>query len=219
MHRVEEHLGADGVRAPADLRDVDDRSGRVRRDGARDQPRPVAEHGIEIGGMQPAVGVADAPPDDSRADALERQPRRDVRLVIQFADDDLGPRRQRLADGEADRADERRRVEAERDLVGAARVDEGGDARARARDHGVDLARMAVRTAALHVAREEMIGHGVDDRRRNLRARGVVEEDEAARARDRREPAPHIVDRKRIHRRGGVLLPDPLVGRHGRRAC
>ena len=69
---------------------------------------------------------------------------------------------ERLADGEADRADERRGVEAERNLVGAARVDERRDAVARPRDHRVDLARLSVRSATLHVAREQMVGHRLD---------------------------------------------------------
>jgi hypothetical protein len=54
--------------------------------------------------VQRAV-VAPAPPDDARAGALEGEPGGHVGLVIDLADDDFRPRAQRLADGEADRAD------------------------------------------------------------------------------------------------------------------
>src|SRR5438093_1211282 len=56
--------------------------------------------------------VASTPPDDPGASAVEREPRGHVRLMIGFADDDLRPRAEGLTDGEADRADERRGVEA-----------------------------------------------------------------------------------------------------------
>jgi hypothetical protein len=46
------------------------------------------------------------PPADLSARALERQPRRDVRLVIQIGDHNLAPSRERLADREADGSDE-----------------------------------------------------------------------------------------------------------------
>jgi hypothetical protein len=149
---VHEHLGAGRMRERRDCGDVDDAARGVRRQRAGNEPRPGSHQGREIGRMQPAI-VAHAPPDDFRTGALERQPGRHVRLVVEFADDDLRSRRSdRLTDGETDRADERRRVQPERDLVCAARVHECRDAFARSRDHRVDLARSFVRPAALDVS-------------------------------------------------------------------
>ena len=42
-----------------------------------------------------------------------------------------------------------------------------------------------------------MVADRVVHRRRDLRAGGVVEEDEAPRARERRKLPPHVLDRKR----------------------
>ena len=94
VHRIEEDLGADGVCAL--------------RDSATSTRLPVAfeaivqatslvrsrQQRLEILRVQPGAIVADArvPPDDAGAGALEREPGRHVRLVIEIADDDLGPR-------------------------------------------------------------------------------------------------------------------------------
>ena len=127
--------------------------------------------------MQPSVGT-DRPPRDPGAESLQGKPRRDVRFVIDVGDDDLVPYAERLADGQTDRANERRRVEAEGDLVRRAGVDERGDALACAGEHRVHFLRVPVDASALYVARHEMAGNRLEHARRNLGAGRVVEEDE-----------------------------------------
>ena len=115
MDGVEEDLGADGMCAARNLRDVDGGSRRVRRHRARHQPRAHREQRLEIRRVEARAVAANArlPPDDARACPLQGEPRGDVRLVIEIADDDFRPRVERLPDGEADRADERGRVQPE----------------------------------------------------------------------------------------------------------
>ena len=198
VHRVEKHLSAGCVREPCHVRHVDAGTRGIRRHRARDESCPLRQQRLEIGGIQAAV-IANLPADDARAEPFECDPGRHVGFVIQFADDDLGAGAQRLGDREADRADEGRGIEAEGDFGGRARVDEGGNRLACPRDHRVDLLRSAVRAAALHVARDEMIGHRGQDNRGHLRAGGVVEKQEVARLRQRRELSSKIVDRKCHH--------------------
>ena len=88
VHGVQEDLSAGRVRAPRHVRDVDEGAGRVRRHRAGDEPRALGQQWLEIRRMQPPI-VAHAPPDDPRARALEGEPGRDVRFVIEIADDDL----------------------------------------------------------------------------------------------------------------------------------
>src|SRR5207342_1416225 len=141
---------------------------------------------------------ARVPPDDAGAGALEGEPGRHVCLVIEIADDNLGTRRERLPDGQADRPDERRGVEAERDFAAAAGVHERRHALTGARDRRVDLARVAVRSTSLHVARQQVIGHRAEHGVRNLRAGGVVEEEKTAGSFERRKAPAHILDGKRL---------------------
>ena len=73
--------------------DVDEAAGGIRSHRACHEPRAFGQQRFEIGRTQPSewVGGVHAPPDDARAGALQRQPGRDVGLVIELADDDLGP--------------------------------------------------------------------------------------------------------------------------------
>src|SRR5882672_6360867 len=57
---------------------------------------------------------------------------------------------------------------------------------------------MPVRSATLDVARQQMVGHRLEDRGRNLCARRVVEEHETPGPLQRRESPAHIVDGKAI---------------------
>src|SRR6266851_3727849 len=57
---------------------------------------------------------------------------------------------------------------------------------------------MLVRSATLDVARQQMIGHRLEDGGRNLCARRVVEEHETPRQLQRRKSPAHIVDGKLI---------------------
>ena len=61
--------------------------------------------------------VAHAPPDEFCTAQFERQPCRDIGVVIHVSDDDLVALLQHLADAEADETDERGRIHAEADFL------------------------------------------------------------------------------------------------------
>src|SRR5262249_54154180 len=102
-----------------------------------------AQHRLQVRDAQFTI-VSDAPPDHTAAATFQDQPGRDVRLVIELADDDLGTETERLTDGETDCSNERRGIQPERDLVGASRVYKGGHAFAGSRDHRVDFTRLPI---------------------------------------------------------------------------
>ena len=201
VHGIEKHLRADSMRAPRDLGHIDDASRGVGRHGAGHHPRLLGEHRLQIGRVQAPV-VAHSPPPDPGAQPLEREPRRDVGLVVQIGDDDLGPIAQVLANGKTDGADERRGVQPERNFVRMPGIDERGHARAGSIDHRVHLARVAVRAAALHSALDEVVGHRLDDPQGHLRAGRVVEEEKEIVALERGKLAPERLDWERCHKDG-----------------
>ena len=107
------------------------------------------------------------------------------------------------ADAEADQADKGRRVHAEADFGRAVCVDQGRHALARLVDDAVDGDAAAVAAAALHIVGDEMVGHRVEHALRNLRACGIVQEDEVAGLLERREHRPDLLYRKGV---GGLML-------------
>ena len=151
----------------------------MRRHRAGDEPRALRDQRAQIVDMQIAV-LAHLPPFELRAGRLQRQPGGDVGVVVHVGDDDLVTLAEHLADAEADQADERGRVHAEADLGRVARVDQQRDAFARIGNRLVDLDAVAVAAAALDVVVDQMAGHRVEHALRDLRAGGVVEEDEIA---------------------------------------
>ena len=82
-------------------------------------------------------------------------------------------------DRQAEQAEERGGVHAESDLVRVPCVDEVGHTLARARDSRVDFHALGVATAALHIAMQQMTIDRVKNYLGNLRAGGIIEEDEA----------------------------------------
>ncbi len=179
MHAVEEDFGAGGMRYSSDRRDIDDRADRMRGDRAGDEASAIRHQRAQVVDMQIAV-LAHAPPDEFRAGLLQRQPGRDVGVVVHVGDDDLVAFAKHLADAEADQADERRGVHAEADLGRILGIDEQRHAFACFGDRLVDLDAAAIAAAALHIVRDQMVGHRVEHALRDLRAGGVVEEDEGA---------------------------------------
>ena len=189
--------------------------------------------------MQPAV-VSNLPPDNARPGAFERDPGGDVGLVIQIADDNFGPGAKRLPDREADRPDERRRIQSECNLVGRAGVDERGNRLARTARSSRPLpasgrtARRAARCARSG-GRSPRQGRWRESARRRhcrktgspLRARapeirgGARRLERRSRWRSRAPSHARIRNRndgqKREKRRHGVLQPVHEKGRHGNR--
>ena len=100
--------------------------------------------------------------------------------MIQIGDDDLVARPERLPHGETDEADERGRVHAEGDFLGAACIEERRHSLARALDGEVHGNALRVAAAALHVVLEQMPVDRLEHDLRYLGARGVVEKDEWA---------------------------------------
>ena len=82
--------------------------------------------------------------------------------------------------------------------AGSCGVDEQRHALARVCDGAVDVDAAAVAAAALDVVRDQMVGHRVEHALRDLRAGGVVEEDEVAGLLQRREHGPDLLDRKGV---------------------
>ena len=108
----------------------------MRRHRAGDEPRAVADQRLQIVDMQIAV-LAHAPPDEFRALRFQRQPGRDVGVVVHVGDDDLVARPvagDHLADAEADQPDEGGGVHAEADLGRVRGVDQQRHALARVGD-------------------------------------------------------------------------------------
>ena len=207
VHAIEEHFRAGRMRDPGHRSDVDDRADRMRRHRAGDEPRALRHQRPEIVDMQIAV-LAHAPPDDLRAGRLQRQPGGDVGVVVHVGDDDLVALAEHLADAEADQPDERGGVHAEADFGRAVGIDQQRHALARLGDRLVDLDAAAVAAAALDIVVDEMVGHRVEHALRDLRAGGVVEEDEVAGPPQRREHRADGLDRKRCGalRLGGLML-------------
>ena len=189
---------------------------------AGDEPRALRDQRPQIVDVQIAV-LAHLPPFELGAGRLQRQPGRDVGVVVHVGDDDLVAFAEHLADAEADQADERRRVHAEADLGRAARIDEQRHAFARIGDRLVDLDALAVAAAALDIVVDEVAGHGIEHALRDLRAGGVVEEDEIAGPLQRREHRADGLDREGRGRRAirlcGLVLVHGSSPRRGWRSA
>ena len=169
----------------------------MRRHRAGHEARPVRNERLEVVGVEVAV-LAHAPPLEGRSQRLQRQPGGDIGVVVHVGDDDLAARRQHLADAEADEADERGGVHAEADFGRVTGVDQQRHAFARIGDCLVDGDAAGIAAAALHVVGNEMVGDGVEHVLRDLRAGGVVHEDEVAGPPQRRKQRTDRVHRKGI---------------------
>ena len=139
MHAVEKDLAACGVHQIGRATDVDERAERIRRHGAREQARLRRNQLRQVFQIEVAV-IAQPPPAKAGAERCEREPGSNVCFVVEVGDDDLVALAQGLADGEADQADERGRVQAERDLVRIAGIDQGPDAGPRLRQESSSTA-------------------------------------------------------------------------------
>ena len=152
---------------------------------------------LQIVDMQIAV-LAHAPPFELRARRLQRQPGRDVGVVVHVGDDDLVARpvasiwpMPRLTRRMNEVAFMPKQISA-----GLQRVDQQRHALARIGDALVDRDAAAVAAAALDVVRDQMVGHRVEHALRDLRAGGIVQEDEVAGLLQGRKHRPDRLDRE-----------------------
>jgi hypothetical protein len=145
--------------------------------------------------MQAAV-VPNPPPSNLRFLALQRQPGRDVGLMIHIRHDDLPPLAERLTHTQANKTNERGSIHAKRYLVWVVGVDEIANAFACAGHSRVNLSTLFVGSAALNVAIHKVRSDRIQDTLRDLRAGGVVEENEILALHERRKISAEIFDRE-----------------------
>ena len=193
MDGVEHHFRPGGMRAPRHFGYIHDRADRVRSHRARHQQCARRKYGVQVFRMQPPV-LTDTPPADPGALLLQRQPHGDVRFMIQVRDDDLGAVADGLSERQAYQAQERRGIHAEGDFVGSGGVEKHGDTLARRGDGGIDGLALGIAAAALHIVRDQVVGHGVQHGLRYLRAGGVIEKDESIAPAQGGEAIPNLVD-------------------------
>ena len=114
-------------------------------------------------------------PADGDAFFFEREPGRDVGVVIEARDQDFVAGAEVAADGAGHGEGQRGHVGAEDDFVGAA-VEEICHGGARIGEHGIGVAAGGVGSASVGVVAAQVVGDGVDDALRHLRSAGAVEE-------------------------------------------
>src|SRR5215469_4894689 len=128
--------------------------------------------------MQQAV-FAHLPPQESRAVALQCEPGGNVRLVVHVRDYDLISCTKGLPDGQTHQTNEGSGVHAERNFVRMTSVYEICHGLPGAPNGLVYLAAPCVSTSALHIAFDQMVVHSVENDPRDLRASGIVKENES----------------------------------------
>ena len=161
---------------PDQFRGRRDRPDRVRREGERDDLRPLVERGLERRPVERHVVTPDIHPSNGSAGVSRgKQPRPDIRVVIEPRDDDLVAGPECSCDRSRDREQERRRVRAEDHLVGIG-VQQVGRGAVRLVDQRVGLAAGLERAVDVRVASAEIVGHRLDNDVGHLRPAGSVEE-------------------------------------------
>src|SRR5262245_38360550 len=126
--------------------------------------------------MERGILVADLPPADLCPMLLERQPGCDIGFVINVSNDDLRSKAHDLRHAQADHANERSGIHAKCDFVGRGCVQKDGHAFARSLNSGIHLQAVAVLSATLHIAQDQVLLYGVEYGLRNLCARAIVKE-------------------------------------------
>ena len=198
VDRVDPEVRAGRMDAVGDLADRVDRADGVRRETDRDEPRPGPESVVEVVEPQRAVVGLDADPaHDEVALAGDRQPRRDVGVMVHAREDDLVAGREARPDRAAERERDRRHVRPEGDLVRVGRPEQVGDRGPRARDERVGLGARREGAMGVRAAVREVVADRVQARVGDLRARGTVEPGDghvAVSSREGREARPDRLD-------------------------
>jgi hypothetical protein len=175
VHRIDVAERAGRVGKASRRGDVADRPERVRCGANRQQPRARRERRLECSPLElPCRHVERNRTDDESRVARHLPPRVDIRVVIELGDDDLVARLPGAGQGARQVEGERGHVGAKGNLVGrrAEEVAEGG---ARRGEHRVGFFAGRVRPVRVGVVVQEVVAHGVGNRRRHLRAAGAIE--------------------------------------------
>ena len=128
---------------------------------------------VELEGL----GIEGQPPDLEPEVARHREPGIHVPVVVHPRQDHLAVSREVPADGARHVQREARHVLTEHDLVRGRRVEEVRHRLARFRDHCLRVLRSAEDAAEVGVALDQVAGHPLDHRVRDLGAARVVEVD------------------------------------------
>jgi len=178
VDRVHIQPGARTVDVIRDLPNRVDGADRVRGPTHRHDPGPLGQDLVEAVEVERAVVEPWLPgADDRLVVSRRRNPRVDVRLVVEAADHDLVAGPQRRADRARHVERQRGHVRAQPDL-GGVDTEEVGERRVRVRDDRIGALRGQERAAVIGVRLPVVAGDGVDHRLRDLRPTGAVEEDE-----------------------------------------
>ena len=176
VHGIDVGDRADGVRRLDHAADVGDRSERVRGEPDGDDLRPRRQDVVEAIEVERGSVLGELEPPDGRAAILgDRQPRRDVGVMVEPRDHDLVPGVQVAAERAAHREGERRHVRPEGDLVGSWAPTKSAPAAWASSRMRIGLDGRREGAAVVGVAALEVGGDGVDALARHLRAAGSVE--------------------------------------------
>ena len=175
MDGVDEQQRARRPRDVARPRQIVDRAEGVRcaADGEELRARPDQRGEMVVIDL-PGLAIHARAADDHAALALQRAPWRDVAVMIELGDEHFVAGLPGSAEGAAEVEGERGHVRAEDNLLRRG-VEESRARRARAGDDRVGLAAGRIRPVRVRVVVEEVVGHGVADDARHLRAAGGVE--------------------------------------------
>ena len=178
--------------------DVRRRADGVRRHGEGHDAGSVAQLGLEAAEVEGEVVVdVDESHDDPEV-ALEVQPRRDVRVVVEPRDQHLVVAAELPAESAGEQEVERGHALAERDLPGVA-AEERARLLVREVDERTRATRGLVRRAHVRVVVPEVVGDRVDHAVRALRPAGPVEEREGSLERGVASPDGGDVEQRRTH--------------------
>src|SRR6266851_2360359 len=198
MHAVEKDLCADGVREPGHLGYVYDGPDGVGSHRTCHQASVGGKQRLEIGHVQVAV-ITHAPPQELGAFAFQGQPSGHVGLVVHVGNDDFAPLAQGLADSQADQPYERRGVHAKSHFVRFTRIQEYRHTLPGARDGCVHFFALWIGTAALYVAREQVLVNRIQHDLGDLGTSGVVKEYEIVALTEGRERSANLRYRELGH--------------------
>src|SRR5260370_11296764 len=157
-----------------DFLDWIDRPYRIRGITHGHQLRLGTDLSSKVGHIEGAVLLANLCPANSDTALCQRQPWRDVGVVIEACYQDLIARPEIATDGSTDRKGERSHVRTKDNLVCAA-VEKIGHGGTRTRDHRVGMATSGIGSAGVGIVAAQVFSDGVNHPLRHLRAAGAVQ--------------------------------------------
>jgi hypothetical protein len=181
VNRIDKDLGSDSVRRSGDSSDIDQRTRRVRSPCYSDESRLLREQREKVLQIKARISICKRPEPNRESSFLQVEPNRYVCLVVKFGDDDFVASVALFRNGLAHEAHERGAVQSEHDFIRVRRIHEIGHSRACSLDNVIHFTRKRVRSATLNHPVNQVIPHGIDNPRRQLRSSGVIEEDRSTR--------------------------------------